>query len=152
MSTKFRLFIPILLLVAVPASSAELTTVMSAADKEDPFDGVLSISYDWQLRKSLISREFQCDPTIVGCPSQPMIVTKPELKSQRVSHNMNIDLRFGLYHDLELNIRLPIVIQDQLNLGFATGVDRRNSQVDPGLGRSLFEVQTMAKLGLALVI
>lgn len=140
MSTKFRLFIPILLLVAVPASSAELTTVMSAADKADPFDGMLSISYDWQLRQTLISREFQCDPTIAGCPSQPMIVTKPELKSKRVSHNMNIDLRFGLYHDLELNIRLPIVIQDQLNLGFATGVDRRNSQVDPGLGRSLFEV------------
>ncbi len=123
-----------------PASAADRTSVLSSADATDRFDGMLSVRWDWQLRQSRISREFACDPTIAGCPATPGIVSKPELDSHRTTHLLNVDLRLGLYHDLELRVTLPVVLSDQTDLGRAGGVGPGNSQVDDGSGNGLFQV------------
>ncbi len=129
-----------LVLAGVPAGAAERTSVMSSADEKDRFDGVLSVRYDWMLRRSKIGREFPCDPTIAGCPAAPKTVSKPELEAQRVSHTLNVDARIGLYHDLELRITLPVVLRDLTTLSFADGVGTTNSQIDDGSASTLFRV------------
>jgi hypothetical protein len=136
-------FSAILLALAVwaPTSvvAADFTAVSSSADKGDPFDGTLTVRYDWALRQSRISREFVCTPGLPGCPARPTTVTRSELDASRVQHTMTIDARIGLYHDLELFASLPLVLGDTTSLGFAGGVDGTNSTVNPAFGPSLFQ-------------
>ncbi len=129
-------------LLAPPASrAADLTSVLSSADPGDPFDGQLTIRYDWLQRQSRISREFVCTPGLPGCPAYPKTVTRAELASLRVEHTMTIGARIGLYHDLELFASIPLVLSDRTNLDYAPGVDGSNSTVDPDFGPSLFEAR-----------
>ena len=138
-------FPAILLILAVcapaTAQAADFTAVSSSADKGDPFDGTLTVKYDWAQRQSRISREFACTPGLPGCPARPTTVTRAELESSRVQHTMTIDARIGLYHDLELFATLPVVMGDRTSLGFAPGVDGTNSTVNPNFGPSLFQAR-----------
>jgi hypothetical protein len=121
------------------AAAADYTFVLSSADKGDPFDGVLTLRYDWAQRQSRISREFVCSPGLPGCPATPATVRRAELQSSRVQHTMTFDARIGLYHDLELFVSLPYVASDRTGLDHAPGVDGSNSTVNPASGPSIFQ-------------
>jgi hypothetical protein len=123
-----------------PVQAAEYTNVMSAADKDDVWDGVLGVRYEWSRRQSRISREYGCDSTTAGCPASGGVVTRTEMDSVRTSNIMNIDARLGLYHDLELFFTLPFAISDQTSLKFAPGVSRSNSTVFPDSGPYFFDL------------
>jgi hypothetical protein len=126
-------------LMPATALAADYTFVSSSADKGDPFDGVLTIRYDWIQRNSSISREFVCSPGLPGCPARPGTVRRAELKSSRVQNTMTFDARIGLYHDFELFLSLPYVAGDRTGLDFAPGVSGANSTVNPSFGPSLFK-------------
>lgn len=128
------------MVAAAPATAlaADYTFVLSSADKKDPFDGVLTVRYDWAQRQSRISREFVCTPGLPGCPATPSTATRAELQSSRVQHTMTFDARIGLYHDLELFASLPVVAGDRTGLDHAPGVNGGNSTVDPDFGPSIF--------------
>jgi len=122
------------------ASASEYTSVMSAADRDDKWDGVLGIRYDWLMRQSSITREYICDPTDPGCPATAGIARRAELDSVRDTHFMNIDMRIGLYRDFEFFATFPFAVMDRTELDFASGVRRGNSTVYPSSGAHLFEV------------
>lgn len=124
----------------IPADAAEYTTTMSAADKDDVWDGALTVRYEWLLRQSSISREYACDATEAGCPSDGGVVRRSEVDSSRMSHRMDIDGRIGLYKDFELFFTLPFVLADQTELSFSPGVSRANSTVFPDAGPAFFEL------------
>ncbi len=133
------------LLASSPAAAAEYTATMSAADKDDVWDGVLAVRYEWLLRQSSISREYPCDSTEAGCPADGGIVRRSEVDSERISHLMDIDGRIGLYKDFELFFTLPFVLSDQTDLGFSDGVSRGNSTVYPDAGPYLFEIRNAGR-------
>ena len=122
------------------AQAAEYTSVMSAADKDNVWDGVLGIRYDWQMRQSSISREYICDSTEAGCPANGGVVRRSEVDSIRDTHFMNIDMRIGLYHDFELFMTFPFAVRDTSSLSFSSGVGQSNSTVFPSAGPTLFDV------------
>lgn len=125
---------------ASSVAASEYTSIMSAADKDDKWDGVLGIRYDWLLRQSSITREYACDPTDPGCPSTAGIARRAELDSVRDTHFMNIDMRIGLYRDFEFFATFPFAVKDRTELDFSSGVRRGNSTVYPSDGSFLFEV------------
>jgi hypothetical protein len=122
------------------ATGSELTSVMSSFDAGDPFDGALSVRWNWQLRKSLITRETVCNNVPGLCPGENKTVLVKELESKRSSHSLDIELRGGIYKDVELFVVLPLVLADETDLSFASGVDHSKSSVDPVVGSSLFRV------------
>jgi len=122
-----------------PAPAAEPTAVLSSGDRGDPFDGVLTLRYGWDTRRGRVSREFLCTPGLPGCPASPALVYRSEVDTERTRHRMDIDLRLGLWHDLELFVSLPLVLQDRTQVSYAPGVTPQNSTVDPVSGLSLLD-------------
>lgn len=85
--------------------AAEITTVMSAADEGDPIDLAVYPAWNFSLRTATISRED-------GTPGQYSDI----LTSRRTTHSLDVNIRIGLYHDLELFTVLPVVLFDQTKL------------------------------------
>ena len=114
-------------------AQAIVTDVLDAADKDDPFDANIEVRYEFQKHSADITREFPCykRDNNIACSTEDKVQFGNELTAERTIHTMIINPRFGLYHDLELYLELPIVLFDQTSLDFATGVsDATNSTVD----------------------
>ena len=132
------MWLGLVVLVPCAASAAVLTDVVDAADGDDPFDVTADVAYDRTLRRAKITREFVCDPalTLDTCDSAPSgvgaLVFAKELRIQRVTQTMTPRLRFGLFHDLELSLEVPVVIDDTQEVRFAgNGGDPNGVAVDP---------------------
>lgn len=111
-------------------SQAIVTDVLDAADEGDPFDAAIDVRYEFSSYSSLLVREQPCyQGSDADCPSGSTVLLRRELKSERTVHRMVISPRIGLYRDLELSADLPIVLMDQTNLDFASGVNPQNSTV-----------------------
>ena len=120
--------------------AAEITTVMNAFDPADPFDGALSVQWDWMLRKSQINRQSVCSNIAGLCPGEQRMISLRELNSRRSSNTMNIQFRAGFYKGMEFFMNFPFVLEDRTRLTFSSNVDWNNSTVDPLGGPSLFAV------------
>lgn len=119
-----------ILLLATSIYAAEITTVMSSADEGDPFDGALTLRWNFELSKTRITRERSCT-NLAACGGYPHTILAREIDSERRRHSLNVEARIGLYHDLEAFMILPIVISDETDLFFAEGVDQKTSSVMP---------------------
>lgn len=123
-----------------PAFAGEVTDVIDAADKDDPFDLNVEIIYDRSLRRAKITREFNCDPAsgenrITGCPEagpEGAVVNVKELRYTRVTQTLTPRIRIGLFRDLELRVDAPIVLEDTQELSLAgDGGDPNGVAVTP---------------------
>jgi len=105
------LLVPAVLAVPGPARGALVTDVADAADKDDPVDVNVDVTWTRLSRRGKVSREFfdpsPADPAAAGTKNAT------ELLYQRVSHIMDVGLTFGLYHDLEIRGRLPYALYDE---------------------------------------
>lgn len=137
-----------LLWPALPSQSAELTDVVDAFDdaNDDPFDFHAEPSFRQRIERGSIIREVPCtnDPdgppdavvNATRCPDEPDTVFNKELDYERVISALDVDLQFGIWHDLEFHVTFPIIFSDRRTLDFATddqgrSVTRENSGVDP---------------------
>ncbi len=127
-------------LLPVLGHAAEITSVMSAFDEGDAFDGALSVGYDWRFRTSRIDRQALCSNVAGLCPGQQRVLSLRELTSERTTHQLNVQVRAGFFQDMEFFVNLPVVLHDRTRLDFASGVDWANSSIDPLGGPSLFSV------------
>lgn len=137
-----------LCLAGVSSPAAELTDVIDAADGLDPFDFVGTVQYRRSLRRAKITREYNCDPrqrpedaqTCSSAPSEGRLMFVKELRFERVVHEIVPEFRFGLWHDLELRVEMPIVVSSREKLRFAgdggdpdsVPVTPENSTIAPG--------------------
>lgn len=133
-----------------PASAAEVADVIDADDGDDLFDFVGGVFYRRTLRRAKITREYNCDPrgrvqdkeTCPNAPDHGELLQVKELRYQRVTHEVVPRARFGLWHDLELMIEAPIVVQDEQTIRFAgdggdpdgVAITAENSSIAPGPG------------------
>ena len=120
------------------ARAAEITDVVDAVDGKDPYDATVDVTYSRTLRRAKITREFACDPRVTpdtctdAWPGVGALVNAKELRYQRITHVMTPRLHLGIWHDLELETDLPIVLSDDQEVRFAgDGGDPNAVAVDP---------------------
>src|ERR1700722_2277215 len=96
------------------SETAEVTSVVDAFDKDDPFDLniVLGFTQSWKTAK--IRRESQLPPAGLGGtpPAQAGFIPATEniaaYSSSMSTLNLGVDV--GIYHDLALILRLPVIL------------------------------------------
>ncbi|HIA02922.1 MAG TPA: hypothetical protein EYN06_01270 [Myxococcales bacterium] len=140
----------VLWVLACPATSrsADVTNVIDAFDGSKTFDGIFSIRFAHEQRRSLIVREWICDkndnPGATGknpfCPESSQVLDARQMRFTEVMNVLNLDLRAGLYKDLEFYATIPVVLGWESRLEHDTGVASGNSTVDSELSPSLFSL------------
>lgn len=120
-----------------PAAAAEVTNVVDAADGDDPYDATVELVYSRTLRRSKITREFACDPDQSPDTCQDAwkgigeMVYAKELRTQRKTQTLTPRAHLGIWHDLELQVDLPIILDDTQEVRFAgDGGDPNGIPVD----------------------
>lgn len=110
------------LVAMVPLSTwaAEITRIATSFEPDDPFGLYLDVSYVRDQRKLKIVREFhQLDD----------VQEVSELRYLMVENRLDLDLRIGLWQDLEFKYGLPIVLSQNRTWHFAAGTDESNSTI-----------------------
>ncbi|HEX3345003.1 MAG TPA: hypothetical protein VHS09_10550 [Polyangiaceae bacterium] len=130
---------------ALMNETAEITSVVDAFDKDDPFDLniVLGFTQSWKTAK--IRRETQLPQNgLEGAPGQqagfvPATENVASYSSSMSTLNLGVDV--GLYRDLALILRLPVILAWSQSLGDLNGSSGVTGQTlaDPA-GGSLFKV------------
>lgn len=127
-------------------TGAQFTEVVDAFDVGDPYDFNLSIAYEHIRKKAQISRECNPSATERVCVSgayNDFISTEKVLESKEISHIIDITALFGIFHDLQLKVEIPIIVQRSSELNLADGVSQTEADRilnDPASGLPLFEV------------
>ncbi len=136
--------IPRLLVVALMAGFSSLavaneyTDVVDAADddNDDPFDANISVGYERFQRTATIRRE-----DISGTPEKwDYYASENAFKYEHVAHILNINLDIGLYKDLALKARLPMVLNDQREIKAYDGWNNWGDFNGDGTVDALFEL------------
>lgn len=110
------------LAIALPsvAGAAELTRIASSFEEKDPFGMFLDLGYERTQLREKITREHHQDQNVLDVS---------ELRYQGVDSRLNLDLRVGLWEDLEFHYGLPIVFQQDRQWQFAAGTTEGNSTI-----------------------
>jgi hypothetical protein len=137
---------------------AEITNVIDAFDSGKPFDGILALRFQHLQRRSLIVREWICNPDdnkdASGknpfCPNAPQVIDTRQMRSTEVMNVLNVDIRAGLHRDLEFYATIPLVLGWQSKLDHDSGVNSGNSMVDSELSASLLSLpyESANRIGL----
>jgi hypothetical protein len=118
-----------LLWIPGKAFSAEITEVLDAVDPNNPINIYLDVGFHSMLDRAKITHEWKemwTDPRFSDRPDFS------ELRFQRQIYAMDYKFQIGLYHDLELYVNVPWIIQDKRTIGFSSGVDLNNSKLYNG--------------------
>ncbi|HEY5962312.1 MAG TPA: hypothetical protein VIV60_37405 [Polyangiaceae bacterium] len=86
---------------------AEVTQVVDAFDAGDPFDLHLSVGYQYSNQSSNVLRE-----SVSGGDGQTLDVAR----YKETTHRLNTRMDIGLYHDIALVLRMPIVLANDRSL------------------------------------
>lgn len=100
--------------------AAEITRINSTGEPGDPFDLSLGVGYSHTHQQALITREQH-----VGGGVQDV----GELRYKSSDNRLNLDLRIGLWHDLEFRFGLPVVFSQNRHWSYAKGRNASNSSV-----------------------
>ena len=123
-----------------PSQAADITTVLTAFDGDTVWDGVVALRYEHITRQSLVLREWTCIKGNALCSDGSAVLDTRQMAFAESINILNIDLRTGLYRDLELYLTIPVVIGWTSSLGHDQGVSGSNSLVDSSLITSLFSL------------
>ena len=121
------------------SETAEVTSVVDAFDKDDPFDLHLMLGFDQMWKSANIRREtslFQPGLTTGGFVSRNENVAT---YNQTVS-TLNAGADIGLYKDLALVIRVPIILSDSRSLGDLNGSSANPQRLQDPSGNQIFSV------------
>ncbi len=103
----------------IQAHAAFDTEVLSALEPDKPLPDVhLGVTFDRRMKQARIIREWVQDD---GGTRQALDVR--ELTYTETVQRLLIDLRVGLFRDLELHVQAPIVLADDSEIRFADGVE-----------------------------
>jgi len=119
--------------------TGENTTVIDAFDEDDPFDANLLLTFRQTWKSANIRRE---TPLPQGGLSSGGFVSATDdvaSYSQSVS-TLEIGTDIGLYRDLALSLRLPIILSDARELEDLDGSTRTQDRLREPSGAPLFSV------------
>ena len=107
--------------LVVPAFAAYPTRVLTAVEKDHPLPEVwLGVGFEHLRKSANITREW-VQRDAAGNPTVAEDVR--ELEFSEYQHRLNIDLRAGIFRDLELHVRAPIILAYKSQISLASGVD-----------------------------
>lgn len=104
---------------ATPAWAAWETDVLTAAEKDNAFDLNLTVGFAHSVRAGKIVREWIQQPTTPD--GLPQALDVKELRFLERRNELQLGLRVGLYHDLELHVMAPIILNQDSIIRFALG-------------------------------
>jgi hypothetical protein len=119
------------------SETGEVTSVVDAFDKDDPFDLHLSLGFRQTWKTANIRREtsiFQRGLSTGNFVSRSENVAA---FSQSVS-TLNMQADIGVYRDLAFIVRLPLILSDTRELSPLEGSDRNPSRFQDSTGATLF--------------
>lgn len=118
----------------------EVTTVVDAFDGDDPFDLHITLGYQHTWKSANIRRETSIDQpglSTGGYTADTMNVAAYNESTSRL--NTRVDV--GLYHDIALYLRMPIILSNSRELKGLDGSDKMQSVVlAGGAGEQLFRL------------
>lgn len=110
------------LICSAPALAAWETEVLTAAEKNNPLDVNLELTFGRHQAHGKITREW-----VQTAAGEARATEVKELKYSYAEHRLTIGLRLGLYHNLELHVFAPIVINEDTEIVFDEGVQGRST-------------------------
>jgi hypothetical protein len=100
------------------ATAAWPTRVLTAVEKDHPLPDInLGVSFDQHRQTARITREWVQEEG-----GQRRALDVKELDYEEITRRMLLELRVGLFRDLEFHAVAPLVLQNDSSLGFASGV------------------------------
>ena len=107
-------------------NAARITDVADAMDEDDPFDANIELQYDLRQHTAVITREnYQTDSD--ANPPIERIMRVKELAYEGTTHEIMPRLEIGLFRDLGLFLKIPIIMGWTQRTKFADGTDASNS-------------------------
>jgi len=102
-----------LALVTTEAQASWVTKSLTAAEENNAVDINLSATWDYSKKTAKITREWIRDGKNVDVR---------ELLYEENIQQLLLDLRVGIFHDIELRLRAPLIFKEQRGLSFADDV------------------------------
>ena len=122
------------------SETAEITSVADAFDGEDPFDLNLVLGFRQSWKHASIRRETQLNQP--GLATGGFIPATENVAAYSSSMSiLDVGADIGIYHDLALILRLPVILSWSQSLGDLNGSAATASQrLGDGMGGQLFSV------------
>ena len=117
---------------ATPVHAGPTAEIASSFDADDAFDLHVTLDYGFELHRATIQRELVGKPGTE--PDDPIPVVR-DLRFASSRHVLTPRLELGIFHDLAIQLALPIVLTDQRSLAF----DQSNTPCTFGTGRSCID-------------
>jgi hypothetical protein len=118
--SRFRAVVLALAALPLAAPAAEVTRIASSFEDNDPFGMFVELGFERTQQKALITHELHMDGAVQDVP---------ELRYLKQDARLNMDLRIGLWKDLELHYGLPLVFQHNESWGDAKRREDQKSSV-----------------------
>ena len=119
--------------------TAEVTTVIDAFDKDDPFDLNISIGFSQMWKNANIRRETNLFQPGLSTGGFVPATENVAHYTQSVS-TLNMGLDIGIFRDLALALRLPLILADSRALSPLDGSDKNPQRLQDANGQQLFSV------------
>ncbi|HET8938205.1 MAG TPA: hypothetical protein VFN67_32400, partial [Polyangiales bacterium] len=115
-------------LLAQPTS---YTNVLDAFDGESLPDLSIALTYKRTLGILDIARERSADDARIAGQYRPVA------RSEQLTHGLSLDLAAGVYRDLMVFVRLPLVLSDKRSLSQSPDAARNDPQAEPADASSM---------------
>ncbi len=121
------------------SETAEVTSVVDAFDGDDPFDLNLTLGFQQTWKHSNIHRETPLNQP--GLSSGGYVAGTENVASySRSTSTLLTGADIGIYHDLAVIFRLPIILSDSQSLGDLDGSSNNPQLLQDSTGHQLFSV------------
>jgi hypothetical protein len=121
------------------SETAEVTSVVDAFDKDDPFDLNLTLGFSQMWKHANIRRETTLNQPGLSSGGFTAQTENVASYSQQIS-TLNIGADIGLFRDLALIARLPIILQDAQSLSDLDGSSKNPQRLQDSTGQQIFKV------------
>ena len=122
------------------SETAEVTSVVDAFDNDDPFDLNLTLGFHQSWKSASIRRETSLSQPGLSTGGFVAATENIATYSQQVS-TLNMGADIGIYRDLALILRVPLILADNRSLGDLNGSSAFPQLLaDPAGGAPLFKV------------
>lgn len=98
------------------------TDVIDALDEQDPFDLNITLGYERSLTRGTIQREIRSGVAAGDFRGAENWVDVAD--HERLRNTLNLGIDVGIYHDLALFARMPLVLSDSRELSVPDGSSR----------------------------
>jgi hypothetical protein len=121
------------------SETAEVTSVVDAFDRDDPFDLNITLGFNQRFKHTDIRRETNLDQPGLSTGHFVAATENVASYSQSVS-TLNMGADVGLYKDLALSFRLPLILADARQLDDLNGSSKNPQRTTDLNGDQLFPV------------